>query len=219
MSDDLPDEIMVWRSNPNLPHIGTWATTRYPADAVAYERAEKAKADKREMAMQSLADLGQAQEAYEAQLAAEATITQLRAALATAEQAAAEATARAEKAEGERDDIHEQVRDMLADQACACGYDKPTDVCIGHLSFHRKTVARAEAAEAHAAALAAQVERMREGLADIAKQKRTDEMETEYDVECADFEGGYDACIDTARRTLAALAPAPAAVPEKGERT
>ena len=36
MSDDLPDEIMVWRSNPNLPHLGTWATTRYPAEAVAY---------------------------------------------------------------------------------------------------------------------------------------------------------------------------------------
>ncbi len=36
----------------------------------------------------------------------------------------------------------------------------------------------------------------------IAKQKRTDELETEYDVEVADFEGGYDACIDRARAAL-----------------
>ena len=32
----LPDEIMVWRGQWPLVHAGTWATTRYPADAVAY---------------------------------------------------------------------------------------------------------------------------------------------------------------------------------------
>jgi hypothetical protein len=32
----LPDKIMVWRGNPSLDHTGTWATTRYPDDAVAY---------------------------------------------------------------------------------------------------------------------------------------------------------------------------------------
>lgn len=32
---DLPQEVMVWHS-PTLDHIGTWATTRYPDDAVAY---------------------------------------------------------------------------------------------------------------------------------------------------------------------------------------
>jgi hypothetical protein len=29
--------IMAWQSHPNvLPHLGTWATTRYPEEAVAY---------------------------------------------------------------------------------------------------------------------------------------------------------------------------------------
>ena len=33
---DLPAEIMVWKSNPGLDHLGTWATERYPEEAVAY---------------------------------------------------------------------------------------------------------------------------------------------------------------------------------------
>jgi len=33
---DLPNEIMVWRSMEKLTHIGTWATERYPAEAVAF---------------------------------------------------------------------------------------------------------------------------------------------------------------------------------------
>jgi len=32
---DLPPKVMVWRSQP-MAHIGTWATTRYPVEAVAY---------------------------------------------------------------------------------------------------------------------------------------------------------------------------------------
>jgi hypothetical protein len=44
--------------------------------------------------------------------------------------------------------------------------------------------------------------RMREALVKIAKQKRTDELVTAYDVEVADFEGAYDECIDTARAAL-----------------
>ncbi|MEQ3625935.1 MAG: hypothetical protein ABNH26_08510 [Celeribacter sp.] len=36
----LPDEIMVWRSNPYLNHLGAWATTRYPAEAVRYVPAD-----------------------------------------------------------------------------------------------------------------------------------------------------------------------------------
>ena len=43
--------------------------------------------------------------------------------------------------------LEQHVADLLADQECGCGYDKPTDVCLGHLPLHRKTVARAEAAE------------------------------------------------------------------------
>ena len=57
---------------------------------------------------------------------------------------------------------------------------------------------RAEAAEAKLATAV-------EALEDMANQKRTDELETEYDVECADFEGGYDACIDVARAAIRAL--------------
>ena len=47
-----------------------------------------------------------------------------------------------------------------------------------------------------------EIARLREALEEIAKQKRTDEQETEHDVEYADFEGGYDACIDRARAAL-----------------
>ena len=32
----LPGEIQVWRSTDTLDHIGTWATTRFPAEAVTY---------------------------------------------------------------------------------------------------------------------------------------------------------------------------------------
>jgi len=31
-----PKEIMVWCSHEKMGHIGTWATTRYPEDSVAY---------------------------------------------------------------------------------------------------------------------------------------------------------------------------------------
>jgi len=58
---------------------------------------------------------------------------------------------------------------------------------------------RAEAAEAK---LAVAVER----LTEIARQKKTDELETEYDVECASFEDGFDFCVDRARAALRALA-------------
>lgn len=55
---------------------------------------------------------------------------------------------RAERLEAENAALKEQVAEMLAAQECGCGYDKPTDVCLGHLPLHRKTVARAERLEA-----------------------------------------------------------------------
>ncbi len=55
-----------------------WAREAVPALAAKLAEVES---DKREMVMQSLADLGQAQEAYEAQLAAEAEVARLRDAL------------------------------------------------------------------------------------------------------------------------------------------
>jgi hypothetical protein len=51
-------------------------------------------------------------------------------------------------------------------------------------------------------ALAARVERLEGALREIARQKKTDELDTEYDVEVADFEGGYDMCVDRARAAL-----------------
>ena len=53
--------------------------------------------------------------------------------------------------------------------------------------------------------LAAALIKAREGLAEIGRQKRTDELVTEYDVEVADFEAGYDLCVDRARATLAEI--------------
>lgn len=51
-------------------------------------------------------------------------------------------------------------------------------------------------------ALAEENRRLREALEQIAIQKRTDELVTVLDVEFADFEGGYDLCIDCARAAL-----------------
>jgi hypothetical protein len=33
---ELPKEVMCWRSDLPLDHVGTWATTRYPEDAKPY---------------------------------------------------------------------------------------------------------------------------------------------------------------------------------------
>lgn len=44
--------------------------------------------------------------------------------------------------------------------------------------------------------------RLRAALKEIAGQKKTGELNTEYEVECADFEEGYDACVSTARAAL-----------------
>lgn len=151
----LPHEIQVWRSMDALDHIGTWATTRYPAEAVTYVSKADAQAavalaleeaveaikpkdvsgdgryyripgfhkegnachtdslvvavnglvdiirrlapadglaavealrvEARENAMQALASMGQAQEAYEAQLEAEAELARVKADAAAAQ--------------------------------------------------------------------------------------------------------------------------------------
>ena len=62
---------------------------------------------------------------------------------------------------------------------------------------------KVETLDAELARVRARGERLVEALEDIAKQKRTDELDTEYDVEVADFEGGYDAVINVARAALA----------------
>jgi hypothetical protein len=50
--------------------------------------------------------------------------------------------------------------------------------------------------------LAAALLKAEEALANIASQKKTDEIETEYEAECADFEAGFDTCVDVARSAL-----------------
>ena len=75
----------------------------------------------------------------------------------------------------------------------------------GRAGHNHKLRVRAQAAEARAETAEAKLATAVEALEDIANQKRTDELETEYDVECADFEGGYDACIDVARAAIRAL--------------
>lgn len=50
--------------------------------------------------------------------------------------------------------------------------------------------------------LTAENQRLREVLEQISIQKRTDELVTAFDVEFADFEDGYDLCIDRARDAL-----------------
>ena len=61
---------------------------------------------------------------------------------------------------------------------------------------------------------AAQPDPREAALRDIARQKKTDEMDTEYDVEYAEFEGGYNAIIDVARVALRAVQPDDAAIRE-----
>ena len=36
----VPDRFMVWHSNPNLSHVGTWSIERYPEEAVEAVRAD-----------------------------------------------------------------------------------------------------------------------------------------------------------------------------------
>jgi NADPH-dependent ferric siderophore reductase len=77
-----PDNLKDW-------HFIAWAREAVPALAA---RLAEVEAEKRETVMQSLADLGQAQEAYEAQLTAEAEVARLREYYAASEAFAAEKT-------------------------------------------------------------------------------------------------------------------------------
>ncbi|MDP2356852.1 MAG: hypothetical protein Q8M31_12430 [Beijerinckiaceae bacterium] len=62
---------------------------------------------------------------------------------------------------------------------------------------HCYTADKLAAAEARGAALI-------EALTEIARQKKTDELETEYEVQNASFEDSHDLMIDRSRAALAA---------------
>ena len=58
------------------------------------------------------------------------------------------------------------------------------------------------ALQGRAEAVEAENKWLREALGEIGRQKKTNELETEYDVEMADWEGGFDLCVDRARAAL-----------------
>lgn len=92
-----------------------------------------------------------------------------------------------------------RIEELEAENARLTGCLKRANENTAH--FEREWYLAKDRAEAAEVKLATAVE----ALEDMANQKRTDELETEYDVECADFEGGYDACIDVARAAIRAM--------------
>ena len=72
----------------------------------------------------------------------------------------------------------------------------------GEPDNNARLIAAAPDLHAHLTAALDEIERLREALEQIAAQKRTDELVTALDVEFADFEDGYDLCIDCARAAL-----------------
>ena len=75
---------------------------------------------------------------------------------------------------------------------------RPDFVCFGHDDARLIAMAPTLARKVIAA------EKLVVALSEIARKTKTDELATECDVEFADFEDGYDACIDRAREALAA---------------
>lgn len=64
----IPERFMVWHSMPNLSHIGTWATERYPEEAVEAVRADlipamlaEARAEGRREALREAAETARTQ--------------------------------------------------------------------------------------------------------------------------------------------------------------
>jgi hypothetical protein len=92
----------------------------------------------------------------------------------------------------------EAERDKARRDANMARYGQPDFAWSIHREAMADLLSRAEAAEAR-------VKELEEALREIARQKKTDEVETECGVEYADFEGGYDMCIARARAALAAM--------------
>ena len=103
----------------------------------------------------------------------------------------------------ERDLADEQIKGLseererwkdLAETADALMRKAHDDHCAAERRL-AKEFARAEKAEAEA-------EKLRGVLLEMARQKRTDELETTYEVDCASFEDAHDMFIDRARAAL-----------------
>lgn len=207
----LPHEIQVWLSMDALDHTGTWSTTRYPAEAVTYvskadaqaavalalEEAAENKEQLEIWAHEILAGLAFADvlkiDSYNDKIEAHDMVgrglVEVIRALAPADGLAAVDALRAqvERATSEIQGFQDLARENMRQWGAA--------------------VTRAETAEAELSAAQQRERALVDALEDIAKQKRTDELDTEHDVEMADFEGGYDAAINVARAALASGKP------------
>ena len=92
--------------------------------------------------------------------------------------------------------VYSSLENRICFMAHSNGLNDDRDIANSRLIYQAPTLAN-DLADALGREL-----KLKAALEDIAKQKRTDELATEYDVECTDFEGGYDACIDKARAAL-----------------
>ena len=94
------------------------------------------------------------------------------------------------------DMAEEEFRRVVAERDAALARAEKAEKLAGQLKYglHEATFKLTQA-EGRAA-------RLREALEKIAGQKRTDELETPYDVEYADSEQGYDDSINIARAAL-----------------
>lgn len=119
--------------------------------------------------------------------------------------------------DGPNPDYPEYVLATHCDELVAAAYLDAAGVAYGRSWDNAVKLIKARTPDNARAALTARDERMKaegareaqveikrltEALKEIAGQKKTSELDTEYDVECADFEAGYDACIDRARAAL-----------------
>lgn len=84
---DLPQQVMIWRGYKDLEHTGTWSTTRYPEDAVAYVPRARLEAVEADLAYANK----RIEHAFERNDRQAQTIDDLTAALATARRVADDA--------------------------------------------------------------------------------------------------------------------------------
>jgi hypothetical protein len=94
--------------------------------------------------------------------------------------------------------VHVEENKLLAERAEAA--DR-----IEELVKERKALAMRDAGYDVYAALEAKLAKAMEALGNIARQKKTEQIEAEGETEFSDFEGAYDMCIDVARAAWAEL--------------
>lgn len=209
---NAPERIKAWMQ-PYFSEIGSWSTTRYPEVTIEYVLATHCD----ELVAAAYLDATQVleDEIDLARIALPQAVPVLRADIRaiknrTPTKAKVALTARDErmKAEGAREAQAELIEEPTEPGSFV------GDIWFGRqdnrtYGTHRWDGAAWQALPTETEALIgllakerAKIARLTEALKEIAHQKKTSELDTEYDVECADFEAGYDACIDRARAAL-----------------